>query len=97
MKQEKFILYKDIKKILEDNGFYGFTARNIDKYNITYTFISTIWFKVTITVETLKIGEERVDENKIVLGMVVNKKRINTMKEFLETMKNLYKIQKETK
>lgn len=94
MKQEKFILYKDIEKILEGNSFYGFTARKVDKYNIIYKFISTVWSNVTITVETLKIGEERIDKNKIVLGMVVNKKRMNTMKDFLEAMKNLYKIQK---
>lgn len=96
MKKENFITYDKILKTLKDNTFYGFTVKRVGDNKVTYTFVSCKWNNITITVDTLKLNPKKIPSDKIVLGINMNETQLDTFKDFIDAMKNLYKINKQT-
>ena len=89
----KLITLNKIQKILEENTFHGFVCKKINEYKREYTFISIKWQNVKITVQTTKIKPLC----NIVTNIEINQQQINTYKEFINYLKNLYNLYKQNK
>lgn len=85
--QSNFITYDTIKGILEKHQFYGRTAKRVGDRKITYMFYSYKWYNTVISIETMRIPSKR-----IVLGIKINDKIINSYKEFLQNINGIYNI-----
>lgn len=93
MKNSDYIDYNEVVKILEKNWFYGFTVKR-ENNRVTYTFRSTRYPNVLISVKTLKIEPNKIPSKKIVLGIKFNDIEINGWKEFINDIKEIYKFNK---
>ena len=90
MDKSNFIYFKEIVDILGKNSFYGFTAHR-ESNRITYTYHSVRYPNVIISVKTLKLNQDKIPSEKIVLGIKFNNIEINGWKEFIDEIKNLNK------
>lgn len=98
MAEDNFIRYKAIKRILEDNTFFGFTCkRDKEKNRILYKFRSVRYPNVLITVLTLQLNPKQSPSDKIVLDIKFNKTTINGWKEFIKHIKKIYKFDRKAK
>ena len=80
--------FKEIEKILGDYGFYGLTVhRCSDGNKLSYTFESISYYTVSITVDVLRLNEERL-VSKVKVGNVT----IDDEKELIPTLNGVYKI-----
>ena len=92
MSKNKFIYYKAVDKILEDNYFYGFTAKRNRKTNrILYTYRSVKYYNVTISVLTMRLDPSKIQYDKIVLGIKFNDIEIGGWNDFINELKFVYK------
>lgn len=92
MSKNKFIYYKAVDKILEDNYFFGFTAKRNKKTNrILYTYRSVKYPKVLISVLTMRLDPSKIQEDKIVLGIKFNDIEIGGWNDFINELKFVYK------
>ena len=98
MAEDNFIRYKAIKRILEDNTFFGFTCkRDKEKNRVLYNFRSVRYPNILITVLTLKLKPKQVPSDKIVLDIKFNETTINGWKEFIKHIKEIYKFDRKRK
>ncbi len=93
MKQNNLIDFEAVKKILEENRFFGFTAKRNDG-RIEYSFINISYFTITFKILTTKLDPNNVKSKKIVLGVKMNEKELNGWNDFVTTLKNIYHIHK---
>lgn len=92
MSKNKFIYYKAVDKILEDNYFFGFTAKRNKKTNrILYTYRSVKYPNVLISVLTMRLDPSKIQEDKIVLGIKFNDIEIGGWNDFINELKFVYK------
>ena len=95
MNKNKFIDYEAVDKILEDNYFYGFTAKRNRKTNrILYTYRSVRYPNVLISVLTMKLDPSKIQSDKIVLGIKFNDIEIGGWNDFINELKFVYKYNK---
>jgi len=87
MTKENFIKYNHIHKMLNDNGFFGLNAKRINNGRITYSFKNIRWNNFLVNVETLKLNPQEITSEKIVLGIKVNDKQLDTLKDFIKFLK----------
>lgn len=92
MSKNKFIYYKAVDKILEDNYFFGFTAKRNKKTNrILYTYRSVRYPNVLINVLTMRLNPSKIQSDKIVLGIKFNDIEIGGWNDFIDELKFVYK------
>jgi hypothetical protein len=92
MSKNKFIYYKAVDKILEDNNFFGFTAKRYKKTSrILYTYHSVRYPNVLIGVLTMKLDPTKVQSEKIVLGIKFNDIEISGWNDFINELKFVHK------
>ena len=96
MNKSKFIYYKAVDKILENNYFFGFTAkRNKEKNMILYTYRSVRYPNVLINVLTMRLDPSKIQSDKIVLGIKFNDIEIGGWNDFINELKHVYKYNKQ--
>ena len=96
MNKNKFIYYKAVDKILEDNYFFGFTAkRNKEENRILYTYRSVRYPNVLINVLTMRLDPSKIQSDKIVLGIEFNDIEIGGWNDFINELKHVYKYNKQ--
>lgn len=87
MEENNFIFFKKIEKILEDNYFFGFTAKHIkNTTKIVYTYQNIKYPKIIIKILTTKINPHK----QIVLGVKFDGKKINEWNDFINALNNIY-------
>ena len=92
MSKNKFIYYKAIDKILEDNYFFGFTAkRNKETNRMLYTYRSVRYPNVLISVLTMRLDPSKIQSDKIVLGIKFNDIEIGGWNDFINELKFVHK------
>lgn len=90
MSKSNFIYYKSVVKVLEDNTFYGITAKRNKKTNrILYTYCSIKYPKVAISVLTMKLDPSNIQSDKIVLGIKFNDKEVEGWNDFINELKTI--------
>ena len=95
MSKNKFIYYKAVDKILENNYFFGFTAkRNKETNRILYTYRSIRYPNVLINVLTMRLDPTKIQSEKIVLGIKFNDIEIGGWNDFINELKHVYKYNK---
>ena len=96
MSKSKFIYYKAVNKILENNYFFGFTAkRNKEANRILYTYRSIRYPNVLINVLTMRLDPSKIQSDKIVLGIKFNDIEIGGWNDFINELKHVYKYNKQ--
>ena len=96
MSKNKFIYYKAVDKILEDNYFFGFTAkRNKEANRILYTYRSVRYPNVLINVLTMRLDPSKIQSDKIVLGIKFNDIEIGGWNDFINELKFVHKYNKQ--
>lgn len=96
MSKSKFIYYKAVDKILENNYFFGFTAkRNKEANRILYTYRSIRYPNVLINVLTMRLDPSKIQSDKIVLGIKFNDIEIGGWNDFINELKHVYKYNKQ--
>lgn len=96
MSKNKFIYYKTVDKILEDNYFFGFTAKRNKKTNrILYTYRSVKYPNVFMNVLTMRLDPTKKQSKKIVLGIKFNDIEIGGWNDFINELKHVYKYNKQ--
>ena len=96
MNKSKFIYYKAVDKILENNYFFGFTAkRNKEANRILYTYRSIRYPNVLINVLTMRLDPSKIQSDKIVLGIKFNDIEIGGWNDFINELKHVYKYNKQ--
>lgn len=96
MNKSKFIYYKAVDKILENNYFFGFTAkRNKEANRILYTYRSVRYPNVLINVLTMRLDPSKIQYDKIVLGIKFNDIEIGGWNDFINELKHVYKYNKQ--
>ena len=85
------IHFDAVSKVLERNKFFGFTAKR-ENGRIEYTYISVPYHHVTFKVLTT-----RLNSKKIVLGIKVNDQELQGWNDFMEAVKNVYKLNNKLK
>ena len=96
MNKSKFIYYKAVDKILENNYFFGFTAkRNKEANRILYTYRSVRYPNVLINVLTMRLDPSKIQSDKIVLGIKFNGIDICGWNDFINEIKHVYKYNKQ--
>lgn len=96
MNKSKFIYYKAVDKILENNYFFGFTAkRNKEANRILYTYRSVRYPNVLINVLTMRLDPSKIQSDKIVLGIKFNGIEICGWNDFINEIKHVYKYNKQ--
>ena len=91
-KNNGFIYFKGVEKILSDRGFFGFTAKR-NGGRIEYSYLSISNYTVTVKVLTTKLDPN----NKIVLGIKVNDKDLNGWNDFIHEINNAHKLHNKLK
>lgn len=96
MEKDKFIRFKAVEKILNDNSFYGLTVKRENNGRLLYRYASIKYHNVEIKVLTLKLDPTKVKSDKIVLGIKFNENEINGWKDFINAIsfKQLYSLNK---
>lgn len=90
MSKNKFIYYKAVDKILENNYFFGFTAkRNKETNRVLYTFRSVRYPNVLISVLTMRLDPSKIQSDKIVLGIKCNDVEIVGWNDFINKLKEI--------
>lgn len=90
MEKSNFIYHKSVVKILEDNSFYGFTAKRNNKTNrILYTYRSVRYPNVLISVLTMRLDPSKIQSDKIVLGIKFNDIEIGGWNDFINKLKEI--------
>lgn len=90
MSKSNFIYYKSVVKILEDNTFYGFTAkRNKETNRILYTYRSIKYPNFLISVLTMRLDPSKIQSDKIVLGIKFNDIEIGGWNDFINKLKEI--------
>ena len=80
--------FKEVEKLLHQNGFYGFTVkRHEGNMKLTYTFHSISYYTVNILVDVIRADKERI-VSKVRIGNI----DIDDEKELIPTLKGVYKI-----
>jgi hypothetical protein len=87
MKETEFINYSTIRKILENNDYYGHTVDRVSKNRLSVTFVSVKWYTVDITVDTLKLNDER-----IVIQIKIDEEETNGMDDFTKRIEEIGKL-----
>lgn len=100
MSKSKFIYYKAVDKILENNYFFGFTAKrnkeaNKEANRILYTYRSIRYPNVLINVLTMRLDPSKIQSDKIVLGIKFNDIEIGGWNDFINELKHVYKYNKQ--
>ena len=96
MSKNKFIYYKAVDKILENNYFFGFTAkRNKEANRILYTYRNIRYPNVLINVLTMRLDPTKIQSEKIVLGIKFNDIEIGGWNDFINELKHVYKYNKQ--
>ena len=96
MNKNKFIYYKAVDKILENNYFFGFTAkRNKEENRILYTYRSVRYPNVLINVLTMRLDPSKIQSDKIVLGIKFNDIEIGGWNDFINELKFVHKYNKQ--
>lgn len=100
MSKSKFIYYKAVDKILENNYFFGFTAKlnkeaNKEENRILYTYRSIRYPNVLINVLTMRLDPSKIQSDKIVLGIKFNDIEIGGWNDFINELKHVYKYNKQ--
>ena len=91
MMSKGFIHFDAVRKVLERNKFFGFTAKR-ENGRIEYTYISVPYHHVTFKVLTTRLNSKDILSKKIVLGIKVNGQELQGWNDFMETVKNVYKL-----
>lgn len=86
--------FEQLKQLLKKYQFFGFTASKKDS-RLTYTYRSVPFYAVIIKAEIIKVNPETFGCKKIVARVTVNGKEINDLTELVNTLKTIYKVQKE--
>ena len=94
MENNRFTEYNKVKEVLESNGFFGFTCKRGDG-RLTYTYRSIHYHCVTVSVVVAKLQPGNINSRKIVLNINVNGKNINGWNDFIQSMKNKWKLHNE--
>lgn len=90
MEKSNFIYHKSVVKILEDNYFFGFTAkRNKETNRILYTYRSVKYPNVLISVLTMRLDPSKIQSDKIVLGIKFNDIEIGGWNDFINKLKEI--------
>lgn len=90
MKKSNFIYYKSVAKVLENNTFYGFTAKRNKKTNrILYTYRSIKYPNVLVSVLTMRLDPSKIQSDKIVLGIKFDDKEIEDWNGFISKLKDI--------
>lgn len=100
MSKSKFIYYKAVDKILENNYFFGFTAKrnkeaNKETNRILYTYRSIRYPNVLINVLTMRLDPSKIQSDKIALGIKFNDIEIGGWNDFINELKHVYKYNKQ--
>lgn len=96
MSKNKSIYYKAVDKILEDNYFFGFTAkRNKETNRMLYTYRSVRYPNVLISVLTMRLDPSKIQSDKIVLGIKFNDIEIGGWNDFINELKFVHKYNKQ--
>ena len=92
MSKSNFIYYKSVVKVLEDNTFYGFTAKRNRKTNrVLYTYRSIKYPNVLVSVLTMRLDPSKIQSDKIVLGIKFNDIEIGGWNDFINELKFVHK------
>ena len=90
MSKSNFIYYKSVVKVLEDNTFYGITAKRNRKTNrILYTYRSIKYPNVLISVLTMRLDPSKIQSDKIVLGIKFDDKEVEDWNGFINKLKDI--------
>jgi hypothetical protein len=90
MEEAGFVKYETVLAILEDAGFFGFTAhREAEGSRIVYAFRSVKWYRTKIAVTILKLEPKKIGSKKIVIGININGEDINGIGDFKSRIGNL--------
>ena len=80
--------FKEIREILEEKGFYGFTVkRGATPHQLSYTYHSISNYAVNIVVDTIRLEKE-----KIVARVKIGNITIDDEKELIPTLNGVNKI-----
>ena len=92
MSKNKFIYYKAVDKILENNYCVGCTAKRNKKGNrVLYTYRSVRYPNVLISVLTMRLDPSKIQSDKIVLGIKFNDIEIGGWNDFINELKFVHK------
>jgi hypothetical protein len=92
MEKSNFIYHKSVVKILENNYFFGFTAKRSKETNrILYTYRSVRYPNVLINVLTMRLDPSKIQSDKIVLGIKFNDIEIGGWNDFINELKFVHK------
>ena len=90
MEKSNFIYHKSVVKILEDNSFYGFTAKRNKKTNrVLYTYRSIKYPNVLVSVLTMRLDPSKIQSDKIVLGIKFDDKEVEDWNGFINKLKEI--------
>lgn len=85
------IHFDAVRKVLERNKFFGFTAKR-ENGRIEYTYISVPYHHVTFNVLTTRLNSKDIVSKKIVLGIKINDQELQGWNDFMEAVNNVYKL-----
>ena len=92
MSKSNFIYYKSVVKVLEDNTFYGITAKRNRKTNrVLYTYRSVKYPNVLVSVLTMRLDPSNIQSDKIVLGIKFDDKEVEDWNGFINKLRQLYR------
>jgi hypothetical protein len=91
-KNNGFIYFDLVQRVLEKNKFFGFTAKR-DKGRIEYTYLSVPCHHLTFKVLTTRLHQKDITSKKIVLGIKLNDKELEGWNEFMDAIANANKLQ----
>lgn len=90
MSKNNFIYYKSVVKVLEDNTFYGITAKRNRKTNrVLYTYRSVKYPNVLVSVLTMRLDPSKIQSDKIVLGIKFDDKEVEDWNGFINKLKDI--------
>ena len=94
MGKEQFVDFNRVRKVLEDNGFFGFTCKRGDG-RLTYSYRSISYHCVLITVVVAKLQPKDLNSRKIVLTIKINGKNLEGWEDFKRKIREVWKYQRE--
>lgn len=86
--------YKEIEQLLKKYQFFGFTVKRYGN-KLRYTYRSIAYYAVIIDVHVMRVNPETFGFKKMVLEVTINNNKINDLKELVNALKDIYKVQKE--
>ena len=85
--------FKEIEKLLNKYGFFGFTVGRKDN-RLSYTFRSIANYAIVIVVEVIRVNPETFKTTKLVGRITINGKEFEDLKGLKNQLDNIYQLQK---